>query len=89
MDYSLIIPKSYVLIATTSVAILSALGIYLYQRKRKWKPPQQWEAVGKVTDLYIYPLKSGRRIVVKKAECTQVGFKQTADDEKVYQLRDR
>lgn len=84
------IPKTYILFATTSIALVSALGVYLYQTKRKSKkPPEKWEAVGEVTELYIYPLKSGRRVAVKKAECTQAGFKQTAEDEKVYQLRDR
>lgn len=84
------IPKTYVLLATTSIALVSALGVYLYQTRRKSKkPPEKWEAVGKVTELYIYPLKSGRRIAVNKAECIQTGFKQTKEDEKAYQMRDR
>lgn len=78
------------MLATTSIALVSALGLYLYQTRRKSKkPPEKWEAVGEVTELYIYPLKSGRRVAANKAECTQAGFKQSKEDEKVYQLRDR
>lgn len=84
------ISKSYVLLATTSIALVSAVGIYLYQTKRKSKkPPEKWEAVGKVTELYIYPLKSGRRLAVNDVECMQAGFKQTKVDEETYRIRDR
>lgn len=89
MDLNLFTPKSYVLIGTTSIAIASALGLYLYQRRRKIRPPEKWEEVGKVTELFIYPLKSGRRVPLQNAECTKFAFKQTKDDERVYQLRDR
>lgn len=94
MDYNNFnIPRSYILFATTSIAVVSALfSVYWYQRKRKSyrrPPPKNWEAVGNITELFIYPLKSGRRIPATRVECTQYGFKQTTDDEKVYQLRDR
>lgn len=89
MDYKVIVPKNYILFASTSIAILSVLGLYFYQRTKKFKPPAKWQEIGKVTELFIYPLKSGRRVPVKKAECTKFGFKQTEIDEKTYQMRDR
>lgn len=85
--HSASLSKSCVLLATTSVAV-GAVGFYLY-RKRKSTPPAQWEEVGTVTELYMYPLKSGKRIPVKRAECTKRGLRQTAEDGKIYQLRDR
>lgn len=72
---------------STTVACLSALGTLLYQYKKKLKLLEPWEPVGTVGKLYIYPLKSGRKIEVETAECTEVGLR--IKDCKGYRLRDR
>lgn len=74
--------------ATTITAALSALGTYLYQYKKKLKLLEPWQPVGTVAKLYIYPLKSGRKIEVNEAECTEYGLRllPTAGG---YQFRDR
>lgn len=72
---------------STTVACLSALGSFLYQYKKKLKLLEPWEPVGRVGKLYVYPLKSGRKIEVQEAECTDVGLK--IKDCRGYKLRDR
>ncbi|KAJ8933172.1 hypothetical protein NQ318_011913 [Aromia moschata] len=69
--------------------VVAAIGAYLYQKKKKEILPWTWEEVGTLKRLNLYPLKSGHRLELMKAECTEFGLKQTAEDEKVYQLRDR
>lgn len=72
-----------------TVLLLSLLGTYLYQRRKKEKIPEEWEPVGTVTQLALFPLKSGGKKPVKVLECTKVGPKQTEEDGKEYQMRDR
>lgn len=79
--------RFHVLLAAISIG--SAVGFYLYQKKKRGKPPQKWEQVGEVTELCVYPLKSGKRIALKRAEFTSYGIKQRKDDSKFYQLQDR
>lgn len=82
--------KNYaLLLSTTATTVSVTLGIYLYQKWKKDQPPKQWEEVGKVTQLFIYPLKSGRRIPLKEVECTEFGSRQTETSNHVYRLRDR
>lgn len=82
-----------VIINTTlaiSIATISAgFAYYFYQLKKKVKVPGKWTEIGIVKKLCIYPLKSGNRIEVSKAECTEVGLRQCKDDDPTYQLRDR
>lgn len=83
------LPKFHAIAVGGAVLVLSLLGTYLYQKRRKEKVPETWEPVGTVTKLRIYPLKSGRRKSLKALECTKVGPQQTKEEEKAYQLRDR
>lgn len=85
MDNKLVIP----LLATTSAAIASAFAVYYYQKNKRLGPPQKWQEIGKVIELYIYPLKSGKRVPVKRAECVKFAFKQTKEEEEAYQMKDR
>lgn len=72
------------------ITALAALGTYIYQKKRgKEAIPSKWEQVGKLTKIRLYPLKSGHRLEVDRAEVTEFGLKQTEEDERIYQLRDR
>ncbi|KAL1509050.1 hypothetical protein ABEB36_003851 [Hypothenemus hampei] len=70
-------------------SFVAAFGAYLYQKKKKEIIPWSWEEVGHLTKLNLFPLKSGHRIELKKAQCTEFGLRQTEDDESIYQLRDR
>ncbi|KAF2899109.1 hypothetical protein ILUMI_07063 [Ignelater luminosus] len=76
-----------VLIAST-IGVLTILGLYWYQRKRKNAVPTKWEPVGKVKNLFIYPLKSGHRIELETAICTEYGIKMPKSGPS-YQFRDR
>ncbi|XP_048516477.1 mitochondrial amidoxime reducing component 2 isoform X1 [Dendroctonus ponderosae] len=68
-------------------SLIAALGAYVYQKKKKEIIPWTWEEVGKLTKLNLFPLKSGHRIELHKAECTKYGLRQTKDEDAV-QLRD-
>ncbi|CAH1159780.1 unnamed protein product [Phaedon cochleariae] len=70
--------------------VLSVAGVYYFQkRKKKDIVPCTWEEVGKITHLNLYPLKSGHRLELQRAECTEFGLKQTKEDEETLQMRDR
>lgn len=69
-------------------SLVAAFGVYFYQRKKKEMIPWAWEEVGKITKLNLYPLKSGHRIELTQAECTEFGLRLTGD-EGAFQLRDR
>lgn len=75
------------LLFSTTVACLSALGSLLYEYKKKLKLLEPWEPVGRVGKLCVYPLKSGKKIEVKEAECTELGLR--IKDCRGYKLRDR
>ncbi|XP_018328460.1 mitochondrial amidoxime reducing component 2 isoform X3 [Agrilus planipennis] len=49
---------------------------------------KEWKYVGKVSDLYMYPLKSGRFLKLKRARCTTFGLKQFEEDERAFQMLD-
>ncbi|XP_050300005.1 mitochondrial amidoxime-reducing component 1-like isoform X2 [Anthonomus grandis grandis] len=70
-------------------SVLAAAAAYFYQKKKKEIIPWSWEEVGKLTKLNLYPLKSGHRIELVKAECTEFGLKQADEGDNVNQLRDR
>lgn len=75
-------------VAATITAVAVALGIYMLWKKNK-KPcylhppplkdvkiPTNWQRVGEVGKLSIYPLKSGTQMSVDKAACTEKGLKE-------------
>lgn len=76
-------------IAVGAASLLTGLGAYLYRNKKREKIPTEWKLIGKVTNLYIYPLKSGHRMELNEAQCNDYGMSQTSEDSKVLQLRDR
>lgn len=79
------------LTAVSLASVLAALGAYFYRNRKKdiLIIPWQWEEVGKLTKLNLYPLKSGHRIELNQAEATEFGLRQTKEDEDIFQLRDR
>lgn len=72
-----------------AASILTVVGAYFYQRRKKNQIPTEWTPVGKVVNLYLYPLKSGRAIELNEAQCTDVGVTQTYEESKTLQLSDR
>lgn len=68
--------------------VLSIVAAYLYQKKREIIP-KKWDEIGVVKKINLYPLRSGHKVELQRAECTNFGMKQTEEDEKVFQLRDR
>lgn len=77
-----------VFFTATLLAGFSVLGTYFYRYKRKLKLLEPWQPVGKVEKLYIYPLKSAKKIEVDQAECTQFGLQMVQSPGK-YRFRDR
>ncbi|KAK4887736.1 hypothetical protein RN001_004007 [Aquatica leii] len=60
-------------LAAATVGILTTVAVYWYQRRKKNRLPTEWNPVGIVTRLYIYPLKSGHEIELETAVCTELG----------------
>ncbi|XP_049863113.1 mitochondrial amidoxime reducing component 2 isoform X2 [Schistocerca gregaria] len=73
------------------VACVAALGAaWMTQRRRRQQPPRKWKSVGKLSAITIYPLKSGRGISLKEADCTERGIAEPASArDGVFRLRDR
>uniref|UniRef100_A0A1Y1KEH2 MOSC domain-containing protein n=1 Tax=Photinus pyralis TaxID=7054 RepID=A0A1Y1KEH2_PHOPY len=78
--------STQVTLATVTVVAVTTLAYYLRRRARN-RIPQQWEPVGTVTEMFMYPLKSGRRVPIDKANCTEYGFQFT--DPSLPHFRDR
>ncbi|KAF2899114.1 hypothetical protein ILUMI_07068 [Ignelater luminosus] len=74
------------IVATTAIGAVTILGMYLYRKPKRNSIPTEWKAVGKVKGLYMYPLKSGRRVELKTAHCTGYGIQ--LKTENGYPLRD-
>lgn len=49
---------------------------------------KKWRAVGKLSKIYIYPIKSGRYREIDEAECTPLGLSYSVSNGKL-PLRDR
>nr|BAN20275.1 molybdopterin cofactor sulfurase [Riptortus pedestris] len=68
-------------VALAAISVAAVTLIYS-QRRRRWK------AVGKLSKICIYPLKSGRFKEISSAECTPLGLRVPSEDGAVM-LRDR
>ncbi|XP_074025964.1 mitochondrial amidoxime-reducing component 1 [Leptinotarsa decemlineata] len=77
-----------VLVASLTT-VVTVLGSYIYRRFKRPKIPKEWRPVAKVKKLYIYPMKSGRRLVVNRAECSKEGLMESEKFDKSFRLRDR
>ncbi|KAF5274880.1 hypothetical protein FQA39_LY07062 [Lamprigera yunnana] len=76
-----------VLVAATA-GIITTAAIYWYQKRKLFRIPSEWDPVGAVTRLYIYPLKSGHEIELESALCTEYGVMQPQLGN-LHQFRDR
>lgn len=75
------------ILAATAVGAVTVLGMYLYRKRKRNPMPTEWKSVGKVKGLYMYPLKSGRRIELETADCTEYGIYMKTENG--YPLKDR
>lgn len=82
-------PSSRVAFLAGITTLLSVLGAYLYQKKKKESISNMWQEVGIIEHIYLYPLTGSHKVEMAKVECTQSGLKQTKEEENVFQLRDR
>lgn len=76
-------------LVTTVVTAVSILGTFLYKKWKLIKIPSNWERVATLKRIHLYPLKSGHRMELQRAKVTIRGICQTADEERIFQLRDR
>lgn len=68
-------------IALTTAGSFSLL-LYALNKRRKWRP------VGKLSAIYIYPLKSGKFKEIQEGECTNRGLRCPSENGKA-SFRDR
>ncbi|KAK5644010.1 hypothetical protein RI129_007855 [Pyrocoelia pectoralis] len=57
-----------------TIVIGTAAGIVYYVYRKFYKRVIRWKPIGKIDSLVIYPLKSGRRLPIESASCTQFGL---------------
>ncbi|XP_063222692.1 mitochondrial amidoxime-reducing component 1-like [Bacillus rossius redtenbacheri] len=56
-------------------ALVAALGLWLLLRsRRKEQQPTRWRRAGQLSEILLYPLKSGRGLALQQAECTELGL---------------
>ncbi|KAK9888128.1 hypothetical protein WA026_000398 [Henosepilachna vigintioctopunctata] len=82
------ITKYIWIISLTASVGITGCCYFIYKKLKSKRPPTTWRKLANVTNLYVYPLKSGRYIELDKVECTKFGFS-LPTKETNFQLRDR
>ena len=77
-----------------SALLLGSAVIILTYAVLRWKQrntkPIKWKKVGEISEMYVYPLKSGCGIQLEEGECTDFGLRSTGVAPKELQyLQDR
>jgi len=81
-------PQSTTLVIGVSAVLLTVAVAWWHQRVQgKNKVPTKWRRVGEVSEMTIYPLKSGTGVDLKEAHCTELGLRAVSD--KTTELLDR
>jgi hypothetical protein len=81
-------PQSTTLVIGMAAVLLTVAVAWWHQRiQGRKKIPTKWRRVGEVSELTIYPLKSGRGVDLKEALCTDLGLELIGDE--TTQLLDR
>lgn len=60
---------------------------WMAYRRREKEIPIHWKRAGIVENLVIYPLKSGKAVELKEADCSEFGLQGVSENNKY--LRDR
>ncbi|XP_058064321.1 mitochondrial amidoxime-reducing component 1 isoform X1 [Anopheles bellator] len=56
------------------LTVAAGYGVYrLLQYRAANRPPREWQRVGEVSDLWIYPIKSCGAVRVRQFDCTDIG----------------
>jgi hypothetical protein len=85
---AVITPQSTTLVIGMAAVLLTVAVAWWHQRiQGRNKVPTKWRRVGEVSEITIYPLKSGRGVDLKEAFCTDLGLKTIGDQ--TTQLLDR
>jgi hypothetical protein len=81
-------PQNTTLVIGLATVLLTVAVALWHQRVQgKKKVPTKWRHVGEVSEMTIYPLKSGTGVDLKKAYCTELGLREISD--KTTELLDR
>ena len=81
-------PQSTTLVIGVATVLLTVAVAWWHQKlQAKNKVPTKWRCVGEVSEMTIYPLKSGKGVVLKEAHCTELGLRAISD--KTTELLDR
>jgi len=81
-------PQSTPLVIGVAAVLLTVAVAWWHQRVQgKNKVPTKWRRVGEVSEMTIYPLKSGKGVDLKEAHCTELGLRAISD--KTTELLDR
>ncbi|KAF5301664.1 hypothetical protein FQA39_LY19093 [Lamprigera yunnana] len=79
--------NTQVIVTGAIVGAATIFGYYNYKKYVQNKIPTRWEPIGHVAELYIYPLKSGRRLGIKSAKVTEYGLQ--SEEPELCNFRDR
>ena len=73
------VKSKLVIVAVSLGAVLSLAVVYRFYASKKGKKSSKelvkaWKAVGRVTSIHVYPIKSCHGIQVDEAECQTLGI---------------
>jgi hypothetical protein len=78
---TVITPQSTTLVIGMAAVLLTVAVAWWHQRiQGRKRIPTKWRHVGEVSELTIYPLKSGRGVDLKEALCTDLGLRTIGDE---------
>jgi hypothetical protein len=73
-------PQSTTLVIGMAAVLLTVAVAWWHQRVLgRNRVPTKWRRVGEVSEMTIYPLKSGRGVDLKEAFCTDLGLRTIGD----------
>ncbi|PNF37256.1 Mitochondrial amidoxime-reducing component 1 [Cryptotermes secundus] len=85
---AVITSQNTTLVIGMAAVLLTVAVAWWHQRiQGRKKIPTKWRQVGEVSEMTIYPLKSGRGVDLKEAFCTDLGLRTIGDE--TTQLLDR
>lgn len=68
------VPTSTAVGVGIGVGVGALAGLWAWRRYTPKGPPNTWEEVGVVSELTVYPLKSGRGVAVEEGRATEFGL---------------
>ncbi|XP_069697211.1 mitochondrial amidoxime-reducing component 1-like isoform X1 [Periplaneta americana] len=75
------VPQSSTVVIGTAALLLTVAVAWWHQKLLgKNRIPSKWRRVGEVSQMTIYPLKSGRGVDLDEAWCTELGLRSLGDE---------